>query len=136
MSKLPITIDFDGTVVSHKYPHIGEENPKCVEVLKKWVENGVGLILDTMRSGKELKEAEDWFKDRDIELYGVNKNPTQETWTDSPKAYGIYSIDDRNIGCPLIEDGNGRLMVDWATIDKYYSENIINLAKLYDIGII
>lgn len=43
---IPINLDFDGTCVEHRYPYIGEENPHCVDTLKKWIkEYNVGLIL-------------------------------------------------------------------------------------------
>lgn len=125
---LPVCIDFDGTCVRHCYPFIGEENEHCVEVLKKWVDAGVGLILDTMRSGKELDEAVKWFEEREIPLYGIGTNPTQSSWTKSNKAYGVFSVDDRNIGTPLIYD-EVRSRVDWKRIDEEYSEYICNLAK-------
>ena len=115
-----IALDFDGTVVKHEYPYIGEENKPCVDVLKRWIEDfNIGIILDTMRSGKELEEALKWFEERDIPLYGVGKHPTQHKWTKSPKAYAQFSIDDRNLGCPLKVDKNGkRPYVDWKEIDN------------------
>lgn len=129
--KLPIVVDFDGTVVKHHYPYIGEDCPHCVETLKKWTDNGVGIILDTMRSGKDLEAAKKWFKDNDIPLYGVGAEPNQKEWTDSPKAYGILSVDDRNIGVPLVEEEGERPYVDWKEIDKKYSLIILKMAKKY-----
>lgn len=129
--KLPIVVDFDGTVVRHHYPHIGENCPHCVETLKKWTDNGVGIILDTMRSGKDLEAAKKWFKDNDIPLYGVGAEPNQKEWTDSTKAYGILSVDDRNIGVPLVEEEGERPYVDWKEIDKKYSLIILKMAKKY-----
>lgn len=130
-TKLPIAVDFDGTMVRHRFPDIGEENEKCVEVLKKWIDNGVGIILDTMRCGKELEEAIKWCKDRDIKLYGISKEPNQEEWTTSPKCYAVFSIDDRNLGVPLIYEEGDRPRVDWDKIDKQYSDFIIHLANKY-----
>lgn len=111
---ITIALDFDGTVVRHKYPLIGEEVPHAVEVMKKWIdEYSVGFILDTMRDGKELEEAIKWFSDRGVVLYAIGKDPDQAAWTTSSKAHANFSIDDRNIGCPM---KNG--FVDWETIDK------------------
>lgn len=117
---LKIALDFDGTVVAHRYPDVGEENDKCSEILKDWVDNhDVLLILDTMRSGKELEEAVEWFKDRKIPLHGIGKDPMQGVWTDSNKAYAHLSIDDRNVGCPLKPDYEyQRMMVDWNEVKK------------------
>ena len=86
MKKLEIAIDFDGTCVTHEYPMIGREIG-AAPVLKELVEAGHKLILYTMRSGKELEDAEAWFNGHSIPLYGVQCNPTQKSWTSSPKCY-------------------------------------------------
>lgn len=129
--KLPVCVDFDGTVCAHEYPSIGEENKPCIEVLKRWQDNGIGIILDTMRDGKALDEAVEWLKERGIKLYGIGKDPNQEKWTKSNKAYGIFSIDDRNLGVPLITFKNERPKVDWEKIDELYSERLLKMAEPY-----
>lgn len=131
IENLPVCVDFDGTLVTHRYPLIGEENKPCVDVLKKWSDNGVGIILDTMRSGKLLDEAVQWCKERGIELYGVGKDPYQNEWTDSNKCYGVFSVDDRNLGIPLKCEKNERPKVDWEKVDSLFSEIVINTAKKY-----
>ena len=98
---MEICIDFDGTCVKHAYPVVGEDI-NSQQTLKQLVANGHQLILFTMRSGKELNDAVQWFQDNKIPLYGVNKNPTQSQWTKSPKAYGQLYIDDAALGIPLI----------------------------------
>jgi hypothetical protein len=121
-----IVIDFDGTVCVHKYPNIGEDIG-AVPVLKRLVEEGHGLILFTMRDNKEdrrsLDEAVDWFHNNDINLYGIQKNPTQNIWTTSPKAFGQIIIDDAALGCPLIYPTNGdRPYVDWVKVEQLLVE--------------
>ena len=113
-----IAIDFDGTCVTHDYPRIGKEIG-ATEVLKRLVEAGHKLILNTMRSDKELQDAVNWFKKNGIELYGVNENPTQKRWTNSPKVYAHMYIDDAAFGCPLLNvpDFSDRPFVDWDSID-------------------
>ena len=98
-----IAIDFDGTCVTHEYPKVGKEIG-AVNVLKKLIDKGYKLILWTMRSGKELYEAQLWFKNHNIPLYGVQRNPEQDSWTKSPKAYAQLYIDDAALGCPLKQD--------------------------------
>jgi len=111
-----IAIDFDGTCVSHDYPHIGKDIG-AEPVLRELVANGYRLILYTMRSGRILKNAVDWFKERNIPLFGVNENPEQRSWTSSVKPYANLYIDDAALGCPLIfEDGVSRPYADWARI--------------------
>ena len=117
-----IAIDFDGTVVKHHFPYVGEEIPLCVDIMKEYIEKyNVGWILDTMRADKELEDAIKWFGDRGVVLYGVGKDPTQHQWTKSPKCYAPLSIDDRNVGTPLIYEYGERPYVDWKEIDKILS---------------
>ena len=113
-----IAIDFDGTCVTHDYPRIGKEIG-ATKVLKRLVEAGHKLILNTMRSDKELQDAVNWFKKNGIELYGVNENPIQKRWTNSPKVYAHMYIDDAALGCPLINapELSNRPFVDWDSID-------------------
>ena len=119
-----IAIDFDGTCVTHDYPRVGQDIG-AVPVLKQIVENGHKLILFTMRSGKLLDDAVKWFEDNGIELYGVNENPDQKEWTDSPKAYAQLYIDDAALGCPIVRT-EGRSYVDWNIIEKWFKDaNII-----------
>jgi len=119
-----ICVDFDGTCVTHAYPHIGEDIG-AVPVLQKLAVTNK-LILFTMRSGKELQDAVDWFDENNIELFGVNVNPTQHHWTTSPKAYGNIYIDDAAFGCPLIRpvDEAGRPVaipyVNWKIVNDYF----------------
>lgn len=129
--KLPICVDFDGCCVAHEYPNVGKENSPCVEVMKKWTDNGVGIILDTMRDGKYLQDAINWFKERNIPIYGIGEEPNQKQWTKSKKAYGIFSVDDRNLGVPLIIEKGTRPRVDWKRIDELYTKQILMLAKPY-----
>lgn len=114
-----IAIDFDGTCVAHEYPEIGRDIG-AVPVLKEMIKEGHQLILFTMRGGTCLYKAVQWFNDNDIELYGVNTNPTQSEWTDSPKAYAELYIDDAALNVPLVRMAKTgeRDYVDWVEVRK------------------
>ena len=130
-----ICIDFDGTCVGHEFPNIGKDIG-AIPVLKRLVENKHKLILFTMRSnmkdvksgdynihsqsGDYLDDAVEWFKSNNIPLYGINVNPSQTTWTKSPKAYGQLYIDDAAIGAPLKFDINisERPFIDWEKVNE------------------
>jgi hypothetical protein len=130
-----ICIDFDGTCVAHEFPKVGKDIG-AVPILKALVENGHKLILFTMRSdivnptsednelhlesGDYLTDAINWFKENDIPLYGIQSNPTQHTWTTSPKAYGEMYIDDAALGCPLRNDDgfSKRPFVNWTIVQE------------------
>ncbi|WP_461255440.1 hypothetical protein [Treponema sp. R80B11-R83G3] len=114
---MKIAIDFDGTCVTHEYPEIGKDIG-AVRVLKKLVAANHLLILNTMRSGVELQEAVNWFKENDIPLYGVNQDPEQKKWTQSPKVHADLYIDDAALGCPLIQERGNSSYADWAAIEK------------------
>lgn len=114
MKKLKIAVDFDGTVVDHRYPEVGPDVPLAVEKLQTLVDNGHKIILYTMRSGDQLMEARLWFQDRNIKLYAVGKDIGQESWTSSNKCHADICIDDRNYGVPLIlPEGFERPCVNW-----------------------
>ena len=44
-----IFLDFDGTVVEHKYPAIGKYNQGAFDVVKKLIDAGHNIILNTYR---------------------------------------------------------------------------------------
>ena len=96
-----IAVDFDGTIVEHRYPEIGDEIPFAVDTLRKLTEQRHQLILWTVRRGKLLQEAVDWCKERGVEFYAVNKNFPEEEIEDG-NVYGKINadlfIDDRNLG--------------------------------------
>lgn len=113
-----IGLDFDGTVVSHEYPNIGKYIGAEV-VLLKLRDKGVLFVLNTMRSGYELKQAVEWFSSRNIPLYGINENPDQKSWTSSPKVYAHLYIDDAALGAPLIYEKNQRPYIDWEKVNTF-----------------
>ena len=114
-----IAVDFDGTCVTHEYPDVGK-NIGAEIVLKALTDEGHDLILYTMRDHPTdnsvqdpLQEAIDWFSQNDIPLFGVNENPTQKSWTTSPKPYANLYIDDAALGMLTIQLSGRRPFVDW-----------------------
>ena len=111
-------LDYDGSCVCHEYPKVGRDIG-AQRVLHRIVDSGGLLILNTMRSGKELQDAVDWFAQNGLSLYGVGENPTQKEWTNSKKCYAQIYIDDAALGCPLVKGENGeRNYVDWTAVEK------------------
>ena len=117
-----ICVDFDGTIVDHRFPAIGKPVPGAVKWLKRIQKCGGRIILYTMRSdgemmGNLLTEAVRYLNSEGVELFAVNRNPSQEDWTTSPKVYGDLYIDDSAFGCPLIQPkGFARPCVDWKKV--------------------
>lgn len=98
---MTIAVDFDGTIVEHKYPAIGRELPFAFEILKKFTEEGHRVILWTVRRGHLLEEAVDFCRRNGLEFYAVNSDYPDGSWeTDkaSRKITADIYIDDRNLG--------------------------------------
>ena len=121
---MTINIDFDGTCVTQSFPKIGK-SIGAEKVLRELVQNGHELILFTIRWDSKdsigqnyLTQAVNWFAENEIQLYGIQKDPTQESWTSSPKSCAQLMIDDSAIGCPLKIDGKLSLkpFADWEII--------------------
>ena len=120
-----IAVDFDGTIVEHRYPTIGRELPFAIETLKKLVKEGHRLILWTVREGHLLEEAVQFCRERGLEFYAVNRDyPEEEKEKNnhfSRKLKADVWIDDRNVGG----------LPDWGTIyemihNKLTYEDIMN----------
>lgn len=109
-----IAIDFDGTCVEHMFPDVGPDVPGAVEVLRWLARERNELVLFTMRSGRYLDAATEWFFKSRIPLTGVQYAPNQTTWTASNKCYAQIYIDDCALGAPLIYPENGRPYLDWS----------------------
>lgn len=104
-----IAVDFDGTIVRHQYPKIGEELPFATETLRMLIREGHRLILWTVREGKLLDEAVEWCRDRGVEFYAINRDFPEEDATGSGfsrKLKADLFIDDRSFGG----------LPDWGTI--------------------
>ncbi len=110
-----IAVDFDGTIVEHKYPEIGRERPFATSTLRKLIEEQHRLILWTVRRGKELEEAVNWCKERGVEFYAVNRSYPEEVIEENKACCKVNAdlfIDDLNLGG----------LPDWSTIYKMISE--------------
>ena len=133
---------------SHQFPHIGPDSPHVVSVLQDLIRDyDVRVILFTMRSGSSyydpeqkkvmnygrtrenpypslLDDAVRWFSDRSIELWGINKNPHQWTWTSSPKPFADMYIDDLGCGAPMTTGQDGTQVVDWLRVKDLVIQKI------------
>lgn len=95
-----IAVDFDGTIVEHKYPKIGKELPFAIETLKKLQQEQHHLILWSVREGKLLQEAVEFCRERGLEFYAINSNYAEETLESSQYSRKLKAdlfIDDRNL---------------------------------------
>lgn len=58
-----IALDFDGSCVVHEYPEVGRDIG-ALPVIEKLVKAGHHIMLWTMRSGKTLDDAVNWFEEK------------------------------------------------------------------------
>lgn len=112
-----IAVDFDGTIVEHKYPEIGKEKPFATATLRQLMADGHKLILWSVREGRLLDEAVEWCEQRGVRFYATNADlnedtsDRQDTAHFSRKIKAHVFIDDRNIGG----------IPDWGTIYQLIS---------------
>ncbi len=101
-----VAIDFDGTIVEHKYPEIGAPLPDAFRVMRRLVKAGHTLVLWTCRTDHPTDEEQAHFTEA-LDFVRSNGVPML-TPDEAPSAFGeefpvtkvfanIY-IDDRNIG--------------------------------------
>jgi hypothetical protein len=69
-----IAVDFDGTLVAHRYPGIGEDIGAVPYLRRAYHEFGARLILLTMRDGSKVHEAVEWCNRKDLAIDAVNTN--------------------------------------------------------------
>lgn len=112
-----IAVDFDGTIVTHEYPNIGNEIPFATETLRMLIREGHQLILWTVREDQLLEDAVTWCHERGVDFYAINKDyPEEEKEKNnhfSRKLKADVWIDDRNVGG----------LPDWGTIYRMIHEN-------------
>ncbi len=111
-----IAVDFDGTIVEHKYPNIGNELPFATSTLRMLMGQQHRLILWTVRRGRLLEEAVEWCRKRGVEFYAVNKNFPEEI-LEGDNCYGKINAD------VFIDDCNLGGIPDWGVIYQMINEN-------------
>lgn len=99
--QLTIAVDFDGTIVEHRYPEIGKEMLFAFQTLRELQAKGHRLILWTFRHGKALEDAVEYCEQNGVEFFAVNRSFPEEEFDatqESRKIDADLFIDDRNFG--------------------------------------
>ena len=129
-----IYLDFDGTVVEHQYPMLGQYNDGCFEVIQKLQRAGHEIILNTYRVNCDdgtLEIALDFLNNNaDYKIDPIVKHTASKIhpgrWNlESVREQNFLFIDDIGKGTPLRKAVNlrGSKMVDWATVDALFSRH-------------
>lgn len=97
---MTIAVDFDGTIVEHRYPKIGPEKPFAIQTLLQLQREGHRLILFTSREGELLDKAVEFCREHGLDFYAVNSNEPEKALFSRKTAKVIADvyIDDRNLG--------------------------------------
>lgn len=123
---MTIAVDFDGTIVEHRYPRIGEEIPFATATLKMLINEQHRLILWSVREGELLEEAVEWCRERGVEFYAVNRDYPEEDAAHtgfSRKVKADLFIDDRNLGGLPDWGSIYRMIHDGLTYEDLFREN-------------
>lgn len=92
--------DFDGTIVTNKFPEIGDPIKDTIYFIKQVQNDGDYIILNTMRENDSLEKAVAFCKELGIEFDAVNDNlpHMKEFYGNNPrKIFANYYIDDHNL---------------------------------------
>ena len=113
-----IAVDFDGTIVEHRYPEIGKEIPFATATLRQLIADGHELILWTVREGDLLQDAVDFCRKRGVTFFAVNRDFEEEDGSNSvflAKSEPIYSL----TTAMLVGYSIGALSMPWSTMEKH-----------------
>lgn len=123
MNKKIIFLDFDGTVVYHRYPEIGDLIPESINVIKELISNGHTVILNSYRSNSlQTDSALNFLKEFGIEIESTK-------YKIIPIKFDLDNIlifiDDITSNIPLLIDDKNLNYVDWATLKKLFKNKKI-----------
>ena len=95
-----IGIDFDGTIVTDKYPEIGDPIPGAIETINKWFNDGFWIVIHSCREGQAEKNMIKWLDKYEFKRHTVNENlpwRIKKYGGDTRKISLDINIDDKNI---------------------------------------
>jgi hypothetical protein len=95
-----IAVDFDGTLVTDRWPDVGEPNIALIDELNEHAALGCKIILWTCRSGDVLREAVNAAEGFGLRFDAVNENPFSELTSllgETKKVYADLYADDRAV---------------------------------------
>ena len=123
---MKVYLDFDGTVVEHKYPEIGDYNPGAFDVVKKLIEAGHDVILNTYRvelSRESLHDAMNYVLSglglENMKFTTAKKHPVEWDFNLFREIDEIY-IDDCGKNHPLRRDV---VAIDWNIVNLEFELN-------------
>lgn len=126
-----IALDFDGCVVTNKYPEIGEPIEKNIRKLKEEQAAGAKVVLWTNRRDAYLDAAVAFCNDQGIQLDAVNANLPEiiEAFGgDTRKIFANEYWDDRAV--LMSEQDIGEFSDGYHTFNSLYHQRLVLFAAL------
>lgn len=107
--KAILAIDFDQTICLSEYPKCGPMRPGASSVIRRFVKQGYGIVINTCREVLALAEAINWLHDNGIPYHYVNCN--------FPHLIEGYGADCRKISADIyIDDKCLKGLPEWKEI--------------------
>jgi len=116
MRKLIIAVDFDNTIFTDAYPHVGSLIDGAKYTLQWLKDEGHTIIVNTCREGHSLAHAIHALKKHEIPFDLINEN--------SKERIDFYGMDSRKIGCDILIDDRAiqvksqSEVVDWDEVNS------------------
>ena len=132
MNKI-IAVDFDGCLVTNKYPDVGEAIEKNITKLKKEQKNGAKVILWTNRVDQYLEEALAFCELYGIHLDAINENLPEiiEAFKGDPrKVFANEYWDDRAVWTTEYDIGD--FSDGYHTFNDLYKQRLILSVTLFN----
>lgn len=104
-----IAIDFDGTIVEHEFPFIGELKEDAKEIIQLLKREGHGIIIWTCRTSQNsythvmgskptIFDVREFLIANEIPFDTINHNIPGNGFEPAPKVWADFYIDDKNLG--------------------------------------
>lgn len=95
-TSLIFAVDFDGTIVEHDFPDIGDEKPLAIRTLRALQDRGHKVIIYTCRRPPYVGPIIEWMLERGFRPDAVNKNLSHLPTNHPSKILAHVYIDDRS----------------------------------------
>lgn len=129
-----IAVDFDGVLCEDKFPAIGMERPRMIDMVRRLIRAGHEVILWTSRVDGRLEEALRWCDERGLDFCAVNDNaPSNKGMYEhmypngTRKVYADVYVDDHSLEWVSWETRHGHVAAEMNALSML--ENILHMEK-------
>ena len=111
-------VDLDGTLAEYDgwkgVGHVGKAIPKMLDRVKKWIDDGIRIVIFTARAQdpEKIPDIKEWLKNNGLEGLEITNIKTH----DISRIYDDRAIQVRRNEGSLI--GDESLMIEWTDIPK------------------